>query len=328
MKKLISFICMTMILLSMSITAFAGSIPEDLLHFDDAKIFFAEVIGTYNTKEGVPCIEVMPVKVVKGDVGIGGEKAIVYNNPNTVGDFKVKEGNVYLFTYFDENNPTDIFEVTSYDTSTLKLKNVSGDMWERFEEYLNDGKYEKAEQDRINKINSQLTEVGDEITLSALTETDNEDCYKVEMSLFGKSEVYEIDKDKFYKLAEEIRLVDVENILSMDTDDALVIRCYEDATPHTITIWANCTVAGSRVAMYSAPTGDYIIKAEDFNKLLSMLPEEAQPKLPPLKSLYANFVYWFIYNSTTAYVIGAIAIIVLVSIVVFTIRYKRKRKIK
>ena len=34
----------------------------------------------------------------------------------------VKEGNVYLFTYFDENNPTDIFEVTSYDTSTLKLK--------------------------------------------------------------------------------------------------------------------------------------------------------------------------------------------------------------
>lgn len=152
MKKLISFICMTMILLSMSITAFAGSIPEDLLHFDDAKIFFAEVIGTYNTKEGVPCIEVMPVKVVKGDVGIGGEKAIVYNNPNTVGDFKVKEGTVYLFTYFDENNPTDIFEVTSYDTSTLKLKNVEGDMWMRFQKHLNNGDYEEAEQERRERL--------------------------------------------------------------------------------------------------------------------------------------------------------------------------------
>ena len=152
MKKLISFICMTMILLSMSITAFAGSIPEDLLHFDDAKIFFAEVIGTYNTKEGVPRIEVMPVKVVKGDVGIGGEKAIVYNNPNTVGDFKVKEGNVYLFTYFDENNPTDIFEVTSYDTSTLKLKNVEGDMWMRFQKHLNNGDYEEAEKERRERL--------------------------------------------------------------------------------------------------------------------------------------------------------------------------------
>ena len=94
----------------------------------------------------------MPVKVVKGDVGIGGEKAIVYNNPNTVGDFKVKEGNVYLFTYFDENNPTDIFEVTSYDTSTLKLKNVEGDMWMRFQKHLNNGDYEEAEQERRERL--------------------------------------------------------------------------------------------------------------------------------------------------------------------------------
>ena len=152
MKKIISFLSIIAIMFSMTLTTFAGSIPEDLLHFDDAKIFFAEVIGTYNTKEGVPRIEVMPVKVVKGDVGIGGEKAIVYNNPNTVGDFKVKEGNVYLFTYFDENNPTDIFEVTSYDTSTLKLKNVEGDMWMRFQKHLNNGDYEEAEKERRERL--------------------------------------------------------------------------------------------------------------------------------------------------------------------------------
>ena len=152
MKKIISLIGIVTIMLSMTLTAFAGSIPEDLLHSDDAQIFFAEVISTYNTKEEIPCIEVMPVKVVKGDVSIVGEKAIVYNNPNTVGDFKIKEGNVYLFTYFDENNPTDIFEVTSYDTSTLKLKNVEGDMWMRFQKHLNNGDYEEAEQERRERL--------------------------------------------------------------------------------------------------------------------------------------------------------------------------------
>lgn len=152
MKKIISFIGIITIILSMTLTVFAGSIPEDLLHEDYAQIFFAKVIDTYKTKEGIPCIEVMPVKAVKGDVSIGGEKAIVYNNPNTVGDFNVKEGNVYLFTYFDENNPTDIFEVTSYDTSTLKLKNVEGDMWMRFQKYLNNGDYEEAEQERRERL--------------------------------------------------------------------------------------------------------------------------------------------------------------------------------
>ena len=132
MKKVISILSLVAIMLSMSIMAFAGSIPEDLLHSDDSQIFFAKVIGVYQPNGDKPYVEVVPVKVIKGDVSIGEEQIIVYYNPNTIGNFKVKEGDVYLFTYFDENNPTDIFEVTSYDTSTLKLKNVQGDMWKRF----------------------------------------------------------------------------------------------------------------------------------------------------------------------------------------------------
>ncbi|MBQ7007947.1 MAG: hypothetical protein IJN05_01905, partial [Ruminococcus sp.] len=166
MKKLISFICMIMILLSVSMTALAGSIPEDLLHEDFAQIFFAEVVYYHPDKEN-PDIELSPVKVIKGDVKTGVK--LTYYNPNTVGDFKVKEGNVYLFTYFDENNPTDIFEVTSYDTSTLKLKNVEGDMWKRFEQYLNEGRYLSAEHDRIDRLNNELVvENGETITLSEL----------------------------------------------------------------------------------------------------------------------------------------------------------------
>lgn len=149
MKKLIGFICTTIILFSTSISVLAGSIPEDLLHSDDAQIFFAEVVYHHPNKEN-PDIELSPVKVVKGDVKTGVK--LTYYKPNTVGDFKVKEGNVYLFTYFDENNPTEFFEVTSYDTSTLKLKNVEGDMWIRFQKHLNNGDYEEAEQERRERL--------------------------------------------------------------------------------------------------------------------------------------------------------------------------------
>ena len=125
-----------------AITAFAGDIPESLLHSEDAEIFFGEVIEYHPDKEN-PDITVSPVAMIKGDKAKEGTLQHYYN-PNTVGDFKIRLDNIYLFTYFDEVNPTDIFDVTTFDTRTLKLKNVEGAMWERFEKYLNDGEYGEA----------------------------------------------------------------------------------------------------------------------------------------------------------------------------------------
>ena len=319
MRKLISIFVLITILLSMNFTVFAGDVPEGLLSNDEAQVFFGEVLHyTEHTVEVCPCVK------IKGDVLTGTKQ--YYNKPNPIGGFKVKAGNVYLFTYFDENNETNIFEVTSYDTATLKIKNTDFDIWKRFESYLNDGEYEKAEQDRINKINATLTEVGDEITLAALTETNADSSYKVEIGLFGKQESYEIDKREFFRIADRIRLIDVENTLVMNPAGGLVIHCYEDGDIHEITIWDNCKVAGSRVASSSAPTGDYVMKAEDYKKLSSLLPDDAKPKLPPLKSIYANFTYWFIYNSTTAYLIGAIVLVVIIGAIGFIIGYKIKKK--
>ena len=319
MKKVISIFAMIIMLFSTSLTAFAGDVPEGLLSNDDAQVFFGEVLAYNDTT-----VTVCPRVKIKGDVFTGTQQH--YDKPYPVGNFKVKPGNVYLFTYFDENNETNIFEVTSYDTATLKIKNTDFDIWKRFESYLNDGEYEKAEQDRINKINATLTEVGDEITLAALTETNADSSYKVEIGLFGKQESYEIDKREFFRIADRIRLIDVENTLVMNPADGLVIHCYEDGDINEITIWDNCKVAGSRVASNSAPTGDYIMMAEDYKKLSTLLPEDAKPKLPPLKSLYANFIYWFIYNSTTAYIIGAIVLVVIIGAIGFIIGYKIKKK--
>ena len=141
MKKTRMLLMVTIFILSSSLTVLAGDIPESLLHSDDAQIFFGEVLAYHSNKEN-PSIEVFPVVAIKGNVKEGTKQT--YLKPNPVGNISIVEGKVYLFTYYDDANPTDIFEVTTYDTRTLKLKHVEGDMWERFEKYLNEGKYGEA----------------------------------------------------------------------------------------------------------------------------------------------------------------------------------------
>jgi len=123
------------------LSAFAGDIPESLLHSEDAQIFFGEVLAYHPDKEN-PDIVVSPVAVVKGDVQEGSRQ--VYYRPHAMGGFPVLPGKVYLFTCYDDVNDTDIFEVTTYNTRTLKLRHVRGSMWDRFERYLNQGKYGHA----------------------------------------------------------------------------------------------------------------------------------------------------------------------------------------
>ena len=141
MRKLLVVICVIMMFAALPISACAGDIPESLLHSDDAQIFFGEVLSYHPNKE-TPTIEVSPVKKIKGNVKEGTKQT--YKHPWAMGDFRITEGKVYLFTYYDDANSTDVFEVTAYDTKTLKLKHVEGSMWERFEKYLNDGEYGEA----------------------------------------------------------------------------------------------------------------------------------------------------------------------------------------
>ena len=139
MKKIFIIAVVTLSLL-LTVNVFAGDIPECLLS-DQAQLFFGEVVDYHPNKEN-PSIGVSPVKVIKGDIVEGSYR--VYNSPWPMGNFTVVPGEIYLFTYYDDVNTTDIFEVTTYDTKTLKLKHVEGDMWKRFEKYLNEGRYGEA----------------------------------------------------------------------------------------------------------------------------------------------------------------------------------------
>ena len=154
MKRLVALfavlICMAMIV---PLTAFAGDIPESLLYEEGTQMFFGEVLSYHPDKEK-PSIEVSPVVGIKGDVKEGSKQT--YNNPNPIGGFKVRVGKVYLFTYYEGDNYIDFFEVTTYNTKTLKVRHVEGSMWDRFEQYLNEGTYGEAKIEGRMHYNADL----------------------------------------------------------------------------------------------------------------------------------------------------------------------------
>lgn len=190
----------------------------------------------------------------------------------------------------------------------------------------NDGAYEKAEGERMDTFNADLAAEGEEVSLSALFGVDKMKCDKIEFAVFGRQQNYEIDKEKFWNLADEILLKSINNTL-VSSENSFVICAFLGDEVHTVTVWDNCKVGSKKTRMYSAPLGDYIIKSADYEKLIGLFPIEAQPNLPKIKSAYANFVYWAIDHPTMMYTIGAIIIIVFVGGIGFLIRHIiRERK--
>ena len=315
MKKIISLFGIIIMLISLSTTALAGSIPEDLLHSDDAQIFFAEVIYYHPDKEN-PDIELSPVKVVKGDVKTGVK--LTYYNPNTIGDFKIVEGNVYLFTYFDENNPTDIFEVTSYDTSALKLKNVEGDMWKRFEKYLNEGRYLDAEQERLDNQNEGLPVEGENISLVELIGVPKEKAE--EIKIHYQRAVYDIDVDKFYKAIDNIVLTDIEDVSLTQQNGEILSLPYGmyitvNGFDGYVFITDDCKVDKYGLHHSDIPNGEYTMKFIDKAKITALFEADAY-KLPPLESPYARYIVYGV-------LLGVVAIFIIAFAIGFAVKKKR-----
>ncbi len=277
MKKIIGIVLIVIIVFSFSQIAIAGSIPEDLLHSDDAQIFFAYVSFYYPDKEK-PYIQVVPTKVIKGDLHTGG--MLTYGNPNVVGDFDIKPGNVYLFTYFDENNPTDIFEVTSYDTASLKLKNTEGDMWKRFEKYLNEGKYEKAQKERIDRINEALTiENGKKIALSELLGINENSSGEVSFQYTTlDARVIRIEKQEFYQIAKDIICTQIE---PSQITDRQGLRILTDDFKGVYVSVAGRLEENHPSISYVGQT-KYKISSDDLYKLKGFV-DELNKNYPPLK---------------------------------------------
>ncbi len=144
-KKLLYIIVGMLIFLSISTVCYAGSIPEDLLYDDSTQVYFGKVKNVDGDS-----ITVIQQKNIKGeftkDRELTYKKFAFTNSP--------KVGTTYLCGYFDKNNPLYVWDVTSLDTKTLTIKNTDS-MSKRMQEYLNDGKFEEKEKEKLTKTDTK-----------------------------------------------------------------------------------------------------------------------------------------------------------------------------
>ncbi len=154
MKKIVSLIGVIAILLTMSVSVFAGDVPESLIYEDTAKVFLGTVEN--HTRKDIPSapyteidsIEVVPTEKIKGDVEIGVKQTFT----RCYSTIEFKPGVEYLFGWFDNEN-VYIYEIESREGNQFKLVGSDGaNMTKRLEDGLNNGSYEKAEQERLAKI--------------------------------------------------------------------------------------------------------------------------------------------------------------------------------
>ena len=287
MKKLICIVSVFITIFTMTFSVSAGSIPEDLLHLDDAKLYIGTVEGfSYKEIPSSPYIKVIalavkPIEHIKGDVEIG--KTITYKDTNIY--MNLVEGKDYLIAYLDQHN-IYAYEIKSKTNDKVTLVDSNDyDMVQRLEEYLNDGLYADAEKERST--------IGLEVTLSEYMEANADIAEKVCFNIGGNR--YEIDKDAFFMLADEIKVENVKNDVLQQTDygenswqENMIFITVDLKEGHTVykgdspfaiaAISKYGEVSHNAVQMSLLPSKDYQMEIEDVAKLYKLLPLEVSAK--------------------------------------------------
>ena len=207
MKKLICIISITAILFTMSVSVSAGDVPESLIYEDTAKVFLGTV-ENYTAKDipsapytEIDSIEVVPTEKIKGDVEIGIKQTFT----RCYSTIEFKPDVEYLFGWFDDQN-VYIYEIESREDKQFKLVDSDKyDMTRRLEDYLNDGAFAMAEQER-STIGNQISFAEFLYKKPSLSSSGIE-----KVSLRIQDEVCVIDKDKFFEVAENIMITNVKN---------------------------------------------------------------------------------------------------------------------
>ncbi len=304
LKRIIGIMLMMVVLLT-PITAFAGSVPEDLLSHDGAKVFFAELIA-YDKEQ----IQVSPFKVVKGDMDE--REWVTFSEPSVVGSFIPMEGNVYLFAYFDDNNPIYVFNATSYDTAELKLKGAEGDMWKRFETMLNEGKFEAADAVRRDAQNADVELTGEEITLTEF------------LGLQNTSDV-----EKIYVCATDYSKEEVAIDAFLEVSDNIILKKTKTGAQAAMTgIYVDVQrLSGQRSWAYISEKGE----VDNYYHIFSRLPARqyitSVSSIKALTDLVSASQGMPVMRHYKVLVVGGCASLLVIAIIVLAIRkYKRKGK--
>jgi len=288
MKRLIVLISAIVILFTMSVSVFAGDIPETLLDEYGAKVFIGVVEDcklkgevSFSSKAEIDTIEVIPTEKIKGEVEIG--KKETYTRCDSV--IALEKGKEYLFGYIDEDN-FYIYEIKSRDEKTIKLVDSDKyDMVLRLENYLSEGAFAMAEQER-STLGKQISFAEFLYQKPSLSSSGVK-----KVTLRYQDELHEVDKDKFFEIAEDIMITGSKNEMLYETRTDS-----KTPEPYKTVLYIELLDAYDKVAYYGAVSRfgevdryglfmsrlmqkDYEMRKEDLSKLYSLLPTDVQSEI-------------------------------------------------
>ena len=327
MKKLLCVISLAVILLTMPVSVLAGDIPESLLSEDGAEVFIGRVEDV-KFKEEIDTVDVIPTVKIKGEVEIG--KKETYTRYDSV--LMLEKGKEYLFGYIDENN-FYAYEIKSRDEKSIKLVDSDKyDMTKRLEDYLNEGAFAMAEQER-STIGNQISFAEFLYKKPSLSSSDVE-----KVSLRIQDNVCVIDKDKFFEVAEDIMVTNVKNDILYDTkqnpdstDAYKTVLYVELLDAYDKTVYYGAVSRYGEVDYYGLfmsrlMNKDYEMRPEDLAKLYSLLPDEAQKEIELPEDLPADAsseLPAIPKKNYTGWVAGGVAVIFVIA---FFVGYRFIRK--
>ena len=324
MKKIVGFISMAIIMLSLSVSVFAGDVPEALLDQDDAQVFIGTVgkttLGSENPLSSqvfIQTAEVTPTEAIKGDVEVGIPKT--YNHCD-FGSFIPEKDTEYLFGYIDENN-FYIYEIESRNEDVIKLVGSNEfDMTKRLENYLNEGAFAMAEQERAT--------LGEQISLM-------EYLYKMpsysslnaqKVTLRYQDDLIDVELDEFLKIAQDIMVTNVKNepLHNKDMEGAyktvLYIELLDEYEQNVA--YAAVTELGevdrNSLWMSRLMSKDCEMNPDDLQKLYSFFPDGTGPK--------ANHNNYADGTDTDLILVGIIVCLFIVLAVLIVVMKKKRKK--
>lgn len=286
MKKVISLIGVFIIMLTLTVSVFAGSIPEDLLSDDEAKLYVGR-IENFTDEETpsapyikVTSVSITPIEKIKGDVEIG--KTIAYDKTNM--HLKLEKGKEYLIADIDENN-LYAYEIEYKTEKEIKLVDSRKyDMVQRLENYLNEGAYARAEQER--------SDIGNQISFAEfLFAKPLADSNVKKVTFRVQDELCEVAFDEFEKIAKEIMITNVKNKALHDEKAKP-----KQPDPYKTNLYIELLDGNEQVVSYAAVSRhgevdkyglmmsrlmqkDYEMEKDDLQKLYSLLPEDVQKNM-------------------------------------------------
>ncbi|MBQ7008571.1 MAG: hypothetical protein IJN05_05065 [Ruminococcus sp.] len=319
MKKIISFVGIITIMLSITFTAFAGDIPEALGYEDEAQIF----IGTLkdfkidnSSSPKVQDVQVLPTRKIKGEVPINELQIYEECYFETAIPEKDKE---YLFGWLGDNSVW-VYAIESYNDKEIKLK-INGDEFaERIQDSLDSGLYARLEHERAT-LGTQIS-FAEFLFAKPLTSSNVK-----KVTLRYQDELHEVDVDEFEKVAKEIMIANAKNsaLYESGKEDAYKTVLYIELLDENEQLVSMAAVSRfGEVDRYGLMMSrlmqkDYEMKTKDLQKLYSLFPKDIQKNIVAPEEIQSsedplevpaipekNYAPWLYGGAATIFVIAFI----------------------